>query len=673
MNTKWHGLMILLVLAAAMVWSDAHASVVADGAKVEKLAGGFAFTEGPAADALGNVFFSDIPNNRIHKWSLDGKLSTFRENSGGANGLYFDKDGNLLACEGGGRRLVSIDPKGNVTVLADKYQGKKFNSLNDLWIDPKGGVYFTDPRYGNRDGMEQDGEHVYYLAPDRKKLIRVIDDMVRPNGLIGTPDGSMLYVTDNGGGKTFAYTVNKDGTLSNKKLLAPEGSDGMTIDNEGNIYLTAGGVVVYNKNGEKIEEIKVPEGPANVTFGGSDSQTLFITARTSLYSVRMRVKGAEQKKKYEYEELTIGIIGAAIKTPLLIGKPLPELEKMGIELPAGASEKMILVCLWDMQQRPSRNYIKELAKKADDLAEEDVVVACVQVTDVDDKVVNEWVKENKIPFAIGKSTPEMGKSTFDWGVKSMPWLILTDRRHIVIKEGFVLSDLNEQILQAGTESKFEQDIIKTSAGDLKITLIGHGTLMFTFGGKTIHVDPVGGEADYAGMPKADIILLTHEHGDHLDTKAIEILRKQGTQLVLTKACAERIEGLVMANGDVKTVQGLKIEAVPAYNIVQMRSAGNPFHPKGRGNGYIITFGDKRVYVAGDSENTPEMKRLKNIDVAFLPMNLPYTMTPEMVVDASRAFKPKILYPYHYGQTNPNKLIELLKDSKDIEVRIRNLR
>jgi len=255
----------------------------------------------------------------------------------------------------------------------------------------------------------------------------------------------------------------------------------------------------------------------------------------------------------------------------------------------------------------------------------------------------------------------------------MPWLILTDRRHIVIKEGFALSDLNEQILQAGTEPKFEQDIIKTGAGDLRITFIGHGTLMFTFDSKTIHVDPVSREADYTDMPKADIILLTHEHGDHLDTTAIKTLRKEGTQLVLTKACAERVEGLVMANGDVQTVQGMRIEAVPAYNIVHMRSPGNPFHPKGRGNGYIITFGDKRVYVAGDTENTPEMKRLKDIDVAFLPMNLPYTMTPEMVADAAKAFKPKILYPYHYGQTDPKKLVELLKDSEGIEVRIRDMR
>ena len=291
MNRKCCGLMVILFVVAAAGCTAKTASVVAPGAKVQKLAGGFRFTEGPAADAKGNIFFTDIPNNRIHKWSLDGKLSTFSENSGGSNGLFFDKDGNLLACEGGGRRLVSIDPKGKVTVLAERYQNKRFNSLNDLWIDPKGGIYFTDPRYGRRDNLEQDGEHVYYLAADRKKLIRVINDMVRPNGIIGTPDGKLLYVTDHGGKKTFVYTINKDGTLSNKKLFAPQGSDGMTIDNKGNLYLTANAVQVYNKKGEKIETIEVPEGPANVCFGGKDKRTLFITARTSFYSVRMRVKG----------------------------------------------------------------------------------------------------------------------------------------------------------------------------------------------------------------------------------------------------------------------------------------------------------------------------------------------------------------------------------------------
>jgi gluconolactonase len=291
MNAKWHGLMILLFFVTAMGSSVAEASVVADGAKVEKLAGGFAFTEGPAADARGNIFFTDIPNNRIHEWSLDGKLSTFRENSGGANGLYFDEEGHLLACEGGGRRLVSIDRNGKVSVLADKFLGKQFNSLNDLWIDPKGGVYFTDPRYGGRDGMEQDGEHVYYLSLDRKRLICVINDMVRPNGVIGTPDGTTLYVADHGGRKTFAYKIERDGRLSNKKLFAPEGSDGMTIDNEGNVYLTTSVVAVYDRNGQKTEQITVPENPANVTFGGRDKRTLFITARTSLYALRMRVRG----------------------------------------------------------------------------------------------------------------------------------------------------------------------------------------------------------------------------------------------------------------------------------------------------------------------------------------------------------------------------------------------
>jgi len=267
--------------------------LVAAGAEVKKLAGDFKFTEGPAADAKGDVYFSDIPNNRILKWSVEeGKLSTFLENSGGANGLYFDKDGNLIACQGGERRLVSISPKGEVTVLADKYEGKKFDSLNDLWIDPKGGIYFSDPRYGGKEGMEQDGEHVYYLTPDRKSVIRVINDMVRPNGVIGTPNGRRLFVADHGAGKTFAYRINKDGTLTDKQLFAEQGSDGMTIDSRGNVYLTGKAVTVHNRKGQKIQEIAVPEGPANVTFGGKDNQTLFITARTSLYSIPMETKGA---------------------------------------------------------------------------------------------------------------------------------------------------------------------------------------------------------------------------------------------------------------------------------------------------------------------------------------------------------------------------------------------
>ena len=188
------------------------------------------------------------------------------------------------------------------------------------------------------------------------------------------------------------------------------------------------------------------------------------------------------------------------------------------------------------------------------------------------------------------------------------------------------------------------------------------------------MDPVSREADYSKMPKADLILITHEHGDHFDPKALSLLRKEQTKLVLTKLCAEKVTGgMVMKNGDVLTVQGLKIEAVPAYNIVHKRPDGQPYHPKGSGNGYVVTFGKTRVYVAGDTEDIPEMKKLKRIDIAFLPMNLPYTMTPEMVADAAKAFEPKILYPYHYGQTDPNVLVELLKDSKKTEVRIRKMR
>lgn len=232
------------------------------------------------------------------------------------------------------------------------------------------------------------------------------------------------------------------------------------------------------------------------------------------------------------------------------------------------------------------------------------------------------------------------------------------------------------IISSVMASDFEEDIIPTSQGDLKITFIGHATLMFAFDGKIIHVDPVSSYADYTKMPKADLILVTHDHGDHLDGSAIQDLMKEGTAIVCAKKCLEKVNlkgSIVLQNGETETVKGIKIEAVPAYNIKHMRSGNTPFHPKGEGNGYILTLGDKRVYVAGDTENTPEMKALKNIDVAFLPMNLPYTMTPKMVADAARAFKPKILYPYHYGNTETSQLIELLKNSPDIDVRIRNLR
>jgi L-ascorbate metabolism protein UlaG (beta-lactamase superfamily) len=229
-------------------------------------------------------------------------------------------------------------------------------------------------------------------------------------------------------------------------------------------------------------------------------------------------------------------------------------------------------------------------------------------------------------------------------------------------------------VQAPAQQNFEEDTFKTSTGDLKITFIGHGSLMLTFGRKTIHVDPFSQVADYTKLPKADIILITHEHMDHLDPKALNAVRTEKSIVVLTETCAKKVQGgMVMKNGEVETIEGLKMEAVPAYNIVHKRPDGQPFHPKDIGNGYVITFGDKRVYIAGDTENIPEMKELKNIDIAFLPMNVPYTMTPEMVADAAKAFKPKILYPYHFGETDTSKIVNLLKDNKEIEVRIRKMK
>lgn len=224
------------------------------------------------------------------------------------------------------------------------------------------------------------------------------------------------------------------------------------------------------------------------------------------------------------------------------------------------------------------------------------------------------------------------------------------------------------------QTTMTEDTIPTAAGDLVIGLVGHGTLMFRFAGHVIHVDPVSREADYTTMPKADLILVTHEHGDHLDSAAIAAIRTPDTRIVVSRSCAGKVDGaVVMANGDTRTELGVRIEAVPAYNIVHVRPNGAPFHPKGAGNGYVLTFGDTRVYVAGDAENTPEMKALQDMDVAFLPMNLPYTMTPEMVADAARAFRPRILYPYHYGETDPSALVTLLEGTSGIDVRIRDMR
>lgn len=224
------------------------------------------------------------------------------------------------------------------------------------------------------------------------------------------------------------------------------------------------------------------------------------------------------------------------------------------------------------------------------------------------------------------------------------------------------------------ENIFESDTISTSPVNIKITFVGHGTLMIKCDNTVIHIDPVSRYADYSKMPKADIILVTHHHGDHLDKTAIDRIKKPDTDLILTETCAKEIPGgIVMKNGDTKKIGEIEIEAVPAYNIIHKRPGGEPFHPKGAGNGYVLTIGGKKIYIAGDTENIPEMKNLKGIDCAFLPMNLPYTMTPQMAADAVNMFHPKILYPYHFGDTNTRELEKLLKDKTDCEVRIRKMK
>ncbi len=279
----------------------AEGSVIAPGAKLEKLAGGFEFTEGPTSDRDGNVFFTDQPNNRILKWSVDGKLGTFLQPAGRSNGMYFDARGNLLACADEKTELWSIAPDGTRTVLAREFAGKPLNGPNDVWERPDGALYFTDPFY-KRDWWDhstrpQDSEQVYFLSADRRRLIRVTTDLVQPNGIIGTPDGRTLFVADIRAGRTYGFDIQPDGTLTNKRLRCELGSDGMTLDTEGNLYLTGQGVSVFDTNGKKVGQIDVPEPwTANVCFGGRDHQTLFITASKGLYAIRLRVRGANAAK-----------------------------------------------------------------------------------------------------------------------------------------------------------------------------------------------------------------------------------------------------------------------------------------------------------------------------------------------------------------------------------------
>jgi gluconolactonase len=289
----------LLLLVVASQTPAAEKSILAPGATLQKLADDFSFTEGPACDARGNVFFTDQPNDRILEWSTAGKLSTFMHPCGRANGLSFDPEGNLWACADETNQLWRIDPAGKVTVVVKDYQGKLLNGPNDVWIRSTGGLYFTDPYY-KRDywkrGPKELGEFVYYLAPDNTTLSRVIEDLKQPNGIIGTRDSKTLYVADIGAGKTYRYAIQKDGSLRDKTLFCSLGSDGMTIDNEGNIYLTGKGVTVFDKSGAQIEHIDVAEPwTANVCFGGKDRNMLFITASKSLHAMKMRVKGVDSQ------------------------------------------------------------------------------------------------------------------------------------------------------------------------------------------------------------------------------------------------------------------------------------------------------------------------------------------------------------------------------------------
>ena len=276
---------------------------VAPGATLVMVTNGLRFTEGPSCDKDGNIYFTDQPNDHIMKWTAaDGQVTEWLKPAGHANGMNFDAKGNLLACADENTELWSIAPDKTHTVLVKEYDGKKLNAPNDVWAMPNGGLYLTDPFYARQwwtyRTRPQDMEAVYYLAPGAKELKRVTTDLTKPNGIVGTPDGKTLYVSNiQGPRQTWAYDPQPDGTLANKRLICNDGSDGMTIDEEGNLYLTSGNNVrVWDKTGKSLGRIPVPQNTANVCFGGKDKKTLFITAGTAVYTIQMRVKGWNQSK-----------------------------------------------------------------------------------------------------------------------------------------------------------------------------------------------------------------------------------------------------------------------------------------------------------------------------------------------------------------------------------------
>jgi gluconolactonase len=292
----------LLFLTPIAFATTLHAQdPIAPAATLQKLAGGFAFTEGATCDAAGNVFFVDQPNNRIMEWTTNGQLSVFMHPSGHANGMEFGAHGNLIACADEHNELWSIAPDKSVTVLVTNFDGKYLNGPNDVWITPGGGIYITDPFYKrtwwDHISMALPGQDVFYLSPDRKTMTRVTDDLKTPNGITGAPDGKTLFVGDLGAGQTWRYDTLPDGSLTNKTLFCSRGSDGMTIDENGDIYITGHGVWIYNKDGKQIGHIEVPQPwTGNLCFGGADRKTLFIAASEGFYSIQMRVKGANAAK-----------------------------------------------------------------------------------------------------------------------------------------------------------------------------------------------------------------------------------------------------------------------------------------------------------------------------------------------------------------------------------------
>tara|TARA_R110002049_G_C9167086_1_gene561547 strand:+ start:3710 stop:4606 length:897 start_codon:yes stop_codon:yes gene_type:complete len=290
-------LLLISFVSISTVKAQKKDKLVAKNAQVEMAATGFIFTEGPAVASDGRVYFTDQPNDRIHIWDEKNGVSLYLEGTGRSNGMYFNAIGQLVTCADEKNQLGYFDENKKLVVIHVNYDGKHLNAPNDLWIAPNGGIYFSDPYYHRtwwaEDHKEiQDTRGVYYLNPN-KDITRIIDDFETPNGLIGTPDGKTLYVADIQANKTWKYTIEADGTLGNKTFFAPHGSDGMTIDNKGNVYLTSGKVWVYNPAGTLIKDIEFPEKPANICFGGKKRNILFVTARKSIYTLKMRVKGVD--------------------------------------------------------------------------------------------------------------------------------------------------------------------------------------------------------------------------------------------------------------------------------------------------------------------------------------------------------------------------------------------